>query len=982
MTRPFVSVVTVNYNGKSFIEECLEALGRQTYPRDRYEIIVVDNASQDGSAELAASRFPDVRLVKSRRNVGFAAGNNLGFAAARGELLALINNDAFAEPGWIEALVTALEEDPRAGLVTSRILFRRRTLEIELGSGTFWPRDVLGTSDTRQLGIKLLQVSLNGLKDAQVTYGEGFYPEESGDTPTRYRWTDGCASLRINFSGEVPHLPVALLVDGWRPEQVEPARLVVSAEGVVRHEQVLPRGPVSLTLPLDREAVRRVPRRLQNVGLVAFQDWFAGDRGSGEVDDGRYGEREEVFGACGAAMMVRRAVIEDCGPFDPSFFMYYEDVDLALRARSRGHTCLYVPDAVVEHLHAGSSVEGSSFFTYNVERNRLAVMVKHAPMPVATHHLRKYAGEALHLAGREIRRGVFRGGPGSAGGTARLKMKVLASLARRMPALLYERARIAARRKVTPAEIARWLVPRSGPGSRIRVGIYDLHLRTLGGGEKYLAEVADILSETYDVDLIAYRPPSREVIERRLNVDLSKVRVLSLPGDRELDLRPISSRYDLFINGTHDSELEAYSRKSILVCHFPKKREIKPLGSIAYDFLFGSGVEFHQGFYDPETIDGARQRWSDGNGVLRIRNVVGRDGLIVDLRIIEYRLTGVDVRFALEGRPLAPYEINILPEGVTQYKVRVEPGSVEPGRQYFYFTVVSSVFNPADAGAADTRNLGVIVQEVKLLRPGGVPAGFGRWRAGYLAGGMLDDVSHRFPHLETYDAILTHSRYSAGWIRHYWSREARLLYPAIEGLEPGDKKPVILSVGRFFEGHHNKKHLLMVLAFKSLVDEGLTGWEFHLVGGTHEEEHHRRYLDRVRREAAGYPIRIHTNIPHDELARHYAEARIFWHASGHEEDERRHPERFEHFGISTVEAMLAGAVPVVIGKAGQLETVANGVDGFLWSDVQTLRARTRQLAEDTELWERMSQEAVKKARCFSREAFKGQLSTLIAELLS
>lgn len=978
--QPFVSIITVNYNGKRFLKDNLASLARLDYPKDRYEVLVVDNASVDGSADEAERLYPDVKFIRTGRNTGFALGNNIGLENAKGDLVALINNDAFPHPSWLSALVDALARRPEMAFASSKILYQKRQLEVELRSGSFWPADVLGTTDTRELGIKVLNVGTDGLRDVHVSYGEGFYPEErqSGEV---YRWTDGRAHVRLTFVGAPERIPLELSVDGWRPPGVAPARLEVHTLGTMRADVLLPKGPARIALEIPPRDMRTLPRTIQNAGLVAFRDWFAGDRGSGDLDDGRYDREEEIFGACGAAMIARKEVLAECGLFDPSYFMYYEDVDLALRARALGHRCLYVPSAVVEHYHAGSSVEGSRFFQYNVERNRLATMMKHAPLPLAARQVGRYAGDALRLAAREIRRGVFRGGAESAGGVARLKLKVVASLATRTPALLGRRAAIARTRRVPREETERWLVPRTGPGAMVRVGIYDLHLRTLGGGEKYLADLAAVLSGPYSVDLIAYRPPSREVIERRLNVDLSRVRILTLPSDRELDLRSISSRYDIFINGTHDSELEAYSRRSVLVCHFPKRRHVPPLHTVAYDFVAGSGVQYIAGFYEAEQLGKVTQRWTNGCGVLRIRNAVGTEGMVIDIRIIEFRSEGVDVRFALEGRPVPYYEVNVLPYGVTQYKVRIEPGAVEPGRTYFHLAVISTAWRPSDTGANDDRTLGLIVQDVKLARPGGRSPSFTRWRGSYVAGGFLDDVARRSPHLHTYDVILTHSRYSAGWIQGWWGRDARLIYPVIEGLTPLEKRNVILSVGRFFEGHHNKKHILMVLAFKAMCDAGLEGWEFHLVGGTHEEEHHRRYLDRVRREAHGYPIHIHTNIPYEALRGHYGRARIFWHASGHDEDERRHPERFEHFGISTVEAMLAGAVPVVIGKAGQLETVEDGVDGFLWGDVPTLKARTRQLVDDPALLARMSEKAIAKAQHFSRERFRTEVSALVEELV-
>lgn len=124
MTGPLISVIIPNWNGAAHLPTCLEALRRQTYPHR--EVLVVDNGSTDGSLDLLAS-YPEVRVLALRRNRGFAGAANAGIRAARGEILALLNNDTEATPTWLEALAAAFERHPDAGLLASRImLFDRR----------------------------------------------------------------------------------------------------------------------------------------------------------------------------------------------------------------------------------------------------------------------------------------------------------------------------------------------------------------------------------------------------------------------------------------------------------------------------------------------------------------------------------------------------------------------------------------------------------------------------------------------------------------------------------------------------------------------------------------------------------------------------------------------------------------------------------------------------------------------------------------
>src|SRR5207248_6507126 len=107
----------------------------------------------------------------------------------------------------------------------------------------------------------------------------------------------------------------------------------------------------------------------------------------------------------------------------------------------------------------------------------------------------------------------------------------------------------------------------------------------------------------------------------------------------------------------------------------------------------------------------------------------------------------------------------------------------------------------------------------------------------------------------------------------------------------------------------------------------------------------------------------------ERLRELFGRARIFWHATGLGDDTDAHPELAEHFGISTVEAMAAGCVPVVINKGGQPEIVEHGKSGFVWNTLDELKQYTQLLADDPSLWKQMSAAARERARGFARERF-------------
>ena len=107
-----LTIVVVSYNTRDYVLPCLEAVF-QALPHPRFEVLVVDNASSDGSADAIIERFPQVRLIRSNHNLGFAAANNLAAEQARGRLLLLLNPDTLVRDDTISAIVRFADRTPR-----------------------------------------------------------------------------------------------------------------------------------------------------------------------------------------------------------------------------------------------------------------------------------------------------------------------------------------------------------------------------------------------------------------------------------------------------------------------------------------------------------------------------------------------------------------------------------------------------------------------------------------------------------------------------------------------------------------------------------------------------------------------------------------------------------------------------------------------------------------------------------------------------
>jgi GT2 family glycosyltransferase len=443
---PFVRLVVLNWNGADHLAACLDALAELDWPADRLDLVVVDNASSDGSDRIAAER-DRFRLVRNDHNGGFVA-NNLALRDLEGvDYVGLVNADSFVGPGWLRALVEGIEGDDGLGAVSARLVFADRFVEVEITSPTFVPAG----ADHRDLGVRVSGVRVDGVdrwRDAQVA--DGGWGIEHGPDGITFQWTAARATLRVPV-GDGAALPerVEVALDAESPKRVAVRSGTSAAELVVGSERRWHR------LPISGPAVDIV----NNVGSVLIEGGYGADRGYLEPDEGQYDAPADVFAWCGGSVLLRPAYLADVGLFDERFFLYYEDTDLSWRGRSRGWRYRYVPGAVARHIHAASTGEGSPVFQHYVERNRLLMLVKNAPARMAAQAVWRYLLTTLSYARRDLVAPVFgRRRPRPTIVVRRLRS--LADFARLLPGILAERRRVRRRATVGDAELLAWAVPR------------------------------------------------------------------------------------------------------------------------------------------------------------------------------------------------------------------------------------------------------------------------------------------------------------------------------------------------------------------------------------------------------------------------------------------------------------------------------------------------------------------------------------------
>lgn len=321
-----VSAIVVNWNHGHLIQDCLVALLAQSHTP--FDVTVVDNGSQDSSAQWIPRRFPTVRLWTFSENQGFARAFNWGVEHTDGALVLSINPDTVTSEHFVAEMVQAMAGNDRIGMVAPKLL---------------------------------------------------------------------------------------------RPED---------------------------------------PLLLDSTGLFVDRCRRPYDRGQGERDQGQYDDQLAVFGACGAAALYRRTMLEDVALdgqyFDEDFFAYYEDADLAWRGQSRGWHCIYAPRAVATHVRGwGDTLRKRGHTPSTVSGPRLALRNRYL-MTIKNDTTTYFLHDLPHILAAELPRLAY------AALTRPRILLGLVDLARAWPTAIKKRREIRRRRTVEEAMVRRWFVAPAG----------------------------------------------------------------------------------------------------------------------------------------------------------------------------------------------------------------------------------------------------------------------------------------------------------------------------------------------------------------------------------------------------------------------------------------------------------------------------------------------------------------------------------------
>lgn len=320
--EPMVSIIIVNYNGLRDIKTCLSSVFDQSYLS--FEVIVIDNGSSDSSVEFIENNYPQVKIIKNKKNLGFAKANNQGFDVSIGEFIATLNNDTEVDKDWLRELVSAMMDDEDIGMCGSRIMFYKH-------------RDIINS-----------------------------------------------------------------------------------------------------------------------IGITVSVTGYAYDTAIGEPFSEKFSRKMEIFCPSAAAALYRRKMIEEIGFFDEDFFAYYEDVDLAWRARLAGWKAVYVPTAVVYHRVSQTGKQLRDLNSLQ-ERNRIWLLMKNSSL---WHFLIYLPISVIHFILASLC-GIF-----FYGDFSRIYGFLWAMLGGKK--ILQKRAVVMGRKRVSHSEIYKWFILYENPYNMLR----------------------------------------------------------------------------------------------------------------------------------------------------------------------------------------------------------------------------------------------------------------------------------------------------------------------------------------------------------------------------------------------------------------------------------------------------------------------------------------------------------------------------------
>jgi GT2 family glycosyltransferase len=332
---------------------------------------------------------------------------------------------------------------------------------------------------------------------------------------------------------------------------------------------------------------------INSVGVEEVDDFYFKDIGFGEKDVGKYQTTREIKYFCGGSVFLRKKCLDTVGEFDEDFVMFMEDIDYSIRCRDMGWKIVYSPKSIVYHrFHGTASLELCEYFC---SRNRFFILGKRYPLRLAQRiktsqfFLKNDQNNLQHTLLQAMKKMIDNN-------DTEIVEKSLIELNKVLRETLGPEK---AYKFFSGLEVVLGL-------RKIRIGIYDHAFHFAGGGQKYIAKIAELLQDKYDITIIANKNVTLDMYKKWFNIDLSKCKlsIIKLPfyenaGDYFIDEGKVinekanpfdiiseeSANYDLFINANMLGKVKPLSNISVFICHFPDRNKEKFFAVDKYDYI-------------------------------------------------------------------------------------------------------------------------------------------------------------------------------------------------------------------------------------------------------------------------------------------------------------------------------------------------------------------------------------------------------------
>ncbi|MBR0192628.1 MAG: glycosyltransferase [Thermoguttaceae bacterium] len=236
----------------------------------------------------------------------------------------------------------------------------------------------------------------------------------------------------------------------------------------------------------------------------------------------------------------------------------------------------------------------------------------------------------------------------------------------------------------------------------------------------------------------------------------------------------------------------------------------------------------------------------------------------------------------------------------------------------------------------------------------------------------------------SYQTILCPSQFSREWCWNRWQLMSQVLFPLprTDFIPAEEKEPLIVSVGDFSAKNKNRQDLL-INAFQEFYDRMIVrfdldeDWRLCLIGNCSGSPEDLAFVEKLRRKAYGYPIEIQTNVDFQTLKNTMSRATFFWSANGYALNENDAPDRVEPFVMTTLEAQISGAIPMIFHTGSAAEVIHHGMNGFLWSNFRELVDMTTAILIEKKILPFLETGAIKNAENFNETAFRENLKKFI-----